>query len=178
MQDNNKKYILFGLGNPGDEYENTRHNAGRLFVEFLEKYKEKNNNLKNLANLNLLTADNKTFMNESGKFIKYYIKQDNLDSLIVAYDDLDIALGEYKISFDKSSGGHNGVQSIIDNLGSQKFTRIRVGIAKKSIFGNMKRVKGEDMGDFVLKEFGKSEKEKLEEVFGKIVEEYLLAQLV
>ena len=112
--------LVVGLGNPGKEYENTRHNAGRILVGMIEKKLEG-------SKIKFITPD--TFMNNSGKAVAPLVKsKKDLAQLVVIYDDIDLPLGKIKISFNRSSGGHNGLNSVIKSLKSQEFLRIRVGI--------------------------------------------------
>src|SRR3989344_8325798 len=98
--------LVVGLGNPGKEYEHTRHNTGRIMVGIIEKKLETKHKIK------FVTPDN--FMNNSGKTVKPFIKtKKDLESLVVIYDDIDLPLGKIKISFNRSSGGHNGLNSVI-----------------------------------------------------------------
>ncbi len=111
--------LIIGLGNPGKEYENTRHNAGFLFIEELERLKIK-----------ITLAKSQSFMNESGKavadLIKFYkIKPENT---LIVHDDIDILWGKFKFSFGRSSAGHKGVESVIKALKTKNFWRIRIGI--------------------------------------------------
>lgn len=152
-------YIVVGLGNPGKEYETTRHNAGRLAVEFLEA--------KEIPGIKL--AHIESFMNLSGPAVAKVLKGMNPKNLVVIYDDLDLPLGSMKISYNRSSGGHKGVESIIKSLGTEEFIRIRVGISSTTIFGKIKKPKGEGaVNKFVLSQLRKSEMDKLEKVFENI----------
>ncbi len=158
--------IIAGLGNPGEEYENTRHNAGRILVSILEKKMED-------SKIKFIKPD--TFMNNSGKVIAPFIKTaKDLKNLIVIYDDIDLPIGKIKISFDKSSGGHNGLESIIKKLKSREFVRIRVGIAPSTPSGKIRKPKGEKaVLNFLLGEFKKSELDtikKLSKIAGEAVE--------
>ncbi len=155
--------LIVGLGNPGEEYENTRHNAGRILVQILEK-KLKEQKVK------FITPD--TFMNNSGKAVKPFVKtKKDLENLIVVYDDIDLPLGKIKISFDKSSGGHNGLESIINHLKSREFVRIRIGIAPTTPSGKMKKPTGEKaVLNFLLGEFKKPELEKIKKLSKTISE--------
>src|SRR3989344_1391401 len=129
--------LVVGLGNPGAEYENTRHNAGRILVRLVEK-KLEDSKLK----IKFITPD--TFMNNSGPAVlKALAGKKALKDLIVIYDDIDLPLGKIKISFNRSSGGHNGLNSIIKALKSQEFLRIRVGISPATPKGVVKKPKGE-----------------------------------
>ena len=149
--------IIVGLGNPGDEYKNTRHNAGRIMVNLIEKKLE---DLK----VKFLLPD--TFMNHSGKAVAPLIKnKKDLKDLVVIYDDIDLPLGKIKISFNRSSGGHNGLHSVIKALKSEEFLRIRVGIAPATPSGKVKKPKGEKaVINFILGEFKKSELETLKKL--------------
>ncbi len=140
-----KTILIAGLGNPGKEYEKTRHNAGFLFVDyFFEKYQDEfgfadwklDKKLKSEISVGkredkkIILLKPQTFMNLSGEAIlaaKKYFKV-KLEDIIVAHDDIDLALGKYKVSVDSSSAGHNGAQNIIDLLGTKNFTRLRIGV--------------------------------------------------
>ena len=149
-------YILVGLGNPGSEYDNTRHNLGRMVLEAFAKANdfspfELDKKLKALVSTGKLATNNlqliepETFMNNSGESLKkikdlrFKIqgkgkeKIKEVTNLAVVHDDLDIPFGSYKISFNKSSGGHKGVESIIKAVKTQAFVRIRVGIASSAL---------------------------------------------
>src|SRR5689334_19392192 len=137
--------LIIGLGNPGKQYENTRHNAGFIILDEIRKaldfpeFKFDNKFDAEIStgdykleaiSYKLILAKPQSFMNLSGQAVKkimdfYKIPVENI---AVIHDDLDIELGKYKLSDDASAAGHNGVQSIIDHLGTQKFRRIRVGI--------------------------------------------------
>ncbi|OHA89460.1 MAG: hypothetical protein A3C70_03005 [Candidatus Zambryskibacteria bacterium RIFCSPHIGHO2_02_FULL_43_14] len=140
-------YIIVGLGNPGEKYLQTRHNTGRLALAYLEK--------KELKGVKLVHLD--TFMNKSGLAIVKVVKNKTAaKKLIVIHDDLDLSLGNMKISYNRSSGGHKGVESIIRALKTKEFIRIRIGIGKKN-----------DVEKHILGEFKKSEIETLKKVFKK-----------
>ena len=155
--------LVVGLGNPGKEYENTRHNTGRIMVSIVEK-KLGSNKIK------FVMPD--TFMNKSGKAVAPLVKtKKDLGDLIVIYDDIDLPLGKMKISFNKSSGGHNGLESIIKALRSQEFLRIRMGISPATPKGVVRKPKGEKaVLNFLLGEFKKQELEILKKLSKKIAE--------
>ena len=155
--------LVVGLGNPGAEYEKTRHNAGRILVGMIEK---KLNNSK----IKFLTPD--TFMNNSGKAIAPLIKtKKDLKDLVIIYDDIDLPLGKIKISFNRSSGGHNGLNSVIKALKSEEFLRIRIGTAPVTPSGKIKKPKGEKaILNFLLGEFKKPELEMLKKLSKKVAE--------
>ena len=152
--------LIVGLGNPGEEYKKTRHNAGFLAVnEIANNFHFPTSNSKFNAEISQATLNNEkiflvkpqTFMNNSGEAIRaiadYY--KINTEDIIIIHDDLDIPLGEYKISKNKNSGGHKGVQSIIDYLRTKDFTRIRIGIMTEN-----KKIPTEK---FVLERFSEKE---------------------
>lgn len=130
------KYLIVGLGNPGTEYEKTRHNAGWIVID--DMYPNLDWGRDSYANAGIAEQDGflfvkpTTFMNLSGETVQYFVeKKDYLpENIIVMYDDIDLALGKFKISFDRGSGGHNGIKSIETFLGSREFIRIRIGISK------------------------------------------------
>jgi PTH1 family peptidyl-tRNA hydrolase len=140
-----KTILIAGLGNPGKEYEKTRHNAGFLFVDlFFEKYRDEFGfgDWKFSKKLNagvsvgkhsgakIILLKPQTFMNLSGKAVsaakKYY--KVKLEDIFVVQDEIDLPLGKYKFSTDSSSAGHKGAESVIDSLGTKNFTRLRIGI--------------------------------------------------
>jgi PTH1 family peptidyl-tRNA hydrolase len=177
---------IVGLGNPGEIYEKTRHNAGRIVLQILAK-KLDFSDWKDDVKLKALTAKGEiggkkvqfvlpnNFMNNSGTSVAPLITTPKeLDQLVVLYDDLDIGIGSLKISFDRSSGGHNGMESIIKRLKSQKFSRIRIGICQTTPTGKLKaRPAGEDRVQFLMKEFRDpemTELKKLSKTIGEALE--------
>jgi len=148
-------FIIIGLGNPGPKFKNTRHNAGFLA---LDKFAEKNSfpdfELKkkyaakisegNFCGQTVLLAKPQTFMNNSGKAVKKIIDNFKIGELIencklkienciiVVHDDVDLPVGKIKISKDRGSAGHKGVESIIKAVGNENLIRIRIGIASQN----------------------------------------------
>lgn len=176
------QYLIVGLGNPGEEYAETRHNVGRIMLEeFRKKYDfpewEKDKTLKALVSkgswkkdkLILLEPDN--FMNVSGKSVVPLVKNaKDAERTIVIYDDLDLPLGTIKISFNRSSGGHKGVESIIKALKTPAFVRVRVGICPTTPSGKPRKPKGENaILDFIVGPFKKPEQEVLKKTAKKVV---------
>lgn len=160
---NHSMKLVVGLGNPGKEYENTRHNAGRIVVEHLaKKLKE--------TKIKFITPEN--FMNNSGRVVAPFVKsKKDLKDLVVIYDDIDLPIGSMRISYDRSSGGHNGLGSIIKSLKSQEFVRIRLGIAPETPTGKMRKPKGEEaILKFLLGEFKKTELDELKKLSKKVTE--------
>lgn len=159
--------LVVGLGNPGIEYENTRHNTGRILVRMIEKKIEEK---EDKSKIKFITPDN--FMNNSGKAVLPFIKsKKDLASLVVIYDDIDLPLGKMKISFNRSSGGHNGLGSIIKALKSEEFLRIRIGISPETPGGKLKKPSGEKaVLNFLLGEFKKPELEIIKKLSKKVAE--------
>ncbi len=134
--------LIIGLGNPGKEYENTRHNIGFIFIDALAKkleapdfeFDKKTNSEISKIGKSLILAKPQTFMNKSGAAVaalaKFYKVKPK--DIWVIHDDIDILWGEYKISFGRSSAGHKGVESIIKNLKTKDFWRVRIGIQPSS----------------------------------------------
>jgi PTH1 family peptidyl-tRNA hydrolase len=178
-------YVI-GLGNPGEEYKETRHNTGRIILELLAK---KNNfpdwkedgKIKALISKGELDGEKMTFvlpnnfMNNSGKSVLPLIKsKKDLDKLVVIYDDLDLPIGKIKLSYNRSSGGHNGLGSIIKCVKSEEFLRIRVGVSPHTPSGKTKKPKGEDaVLKFLLKEFKEPEMKEIKKI-AKIISEALV----
>ena len=173
----NKNFILVGLGNPDKKYEKNRHNIGRNFIMFLAKKwisSDWKNSKKCFAEISYIDKKDKrlilakplVFMNNSGESINQLKKFYNtpLKNIFIAQDDADINLGDFKISYDRGSAGHNGIKSIINHLKSKAFYRIRIGIRPFS----KTRKKAED---FVLKNFTLQENKILEKLFPVIEKE-------
>lgn len=151
-------YIIVGLGNPGVEYLRTRHNTGRIVLEYLDKYDES-------LKAKLIFPD--TFMNKSGTAVAKVVKSKSAaKKLIVIHDDLDLPLGVLKISYGRGSGGHRGIESIIRAIKTKEFIRLRIGIAPTTPTGKLKKPKGEKaVLDFILGKFKPSEELVLKKVF-------------
>lgn len=145
-------YLVVGLGNPGKEYEKTRHNAGWIVIDFAYPdlfWEQDNYAVAGIAKHEaIIFAKPTTFMNLSGESVGYITKKKDIaaDHCIVIYDDIDLLLGKLKISYDRGSGGHNGIKSIQDHLGTAEFIRIRIGISK--VLENGEFVKPNVLGKF------------------------------
>jgi PTH1 family peptidyl-tRNA hydrolase len=175
-------YIIAGLGNPGDEYENTRHNTGRMILDYIQKkygdefeFNKKLNSHVCQAKIGkekVILIAPETFMNLSGKAIAPLVKSTKAaDKLIVIYDDFSLPLGKIRISYNRSSGGHNGLESIIKAVKTEAFVRIRIGTARENAKGNAKLINGEDkIEKFILGKFKEDEMKVLKKI-GKIVTE-------
>lgn len=164
-------YIIAGLGNPGSQYADTRHNAGFKTIDALmKKYGITLNEKKHKAEYGkgiiegekVILVKPQTYMNLSGDSLRElvdYYKVDAETELIVIYDDISLAPGFLRIRKKGSAGGHNGIKSIIANLGSDVFPRVKVGVGEKP--------KGYDLADYVLGRFSKDEMQVMDEAFAR-----------
>ena len=144
--------LIVGLGNPGKWYDNTRHNLGFRFVDLLK------------ADLDgVVFFKNSSFINEAGKEVRKTISyfKISLEDVLVIHDDFDLELGRFKLQFGRSAAGHKGVQSVIDELGSRDFWRLRVGVGHPP--------RGVEPNDYVLDHFSSQEREILDSIFPQIL---------
>jgi len=175
--------IIVGLGNPGEEYSGTRHNTGRIMLEYFRKENnfpewEKNKKINALVSTDKIGKDKamlvlpETFMNKSGGSLTSLItSKKKAEQLVVVYDDLDLPIGKFKISFNRSSGGHRGLQSIIKKIKTEAFVRIRVGISPTTPSGKTKKPKGDDaILKFLLGKFKEDELKELKKISKKVAE--------
>jgi len=158
------QWTIAALGNPGEEYIGTRHNAGREILMNIEKKEGDSFTKAGIANklfgkkVTIIYPD--VYMNNSGSAIKKVITSKKAaETLVVLHDELDLPLGKIKVSFGSSAGGHNGVKSVQKALGTQNFVRVRIGISPSTPSGKLKRPDGEKTADFVLAKFRPPEKE-------------------
>lgn len=163
--------LIVGLGNPGKEYERTRHNVGFNVIDLIASNygisfceNKKFNALEcslNILGEKVMLIKPLTFMNLSGdaviKYVDYYGIA--INDILVIHDDLDMELGKIRIAYDSSSGGHNGIKSIIGVLNSQKFTRLKIGIAHNNDI---------DTKDYVLGRFSKDDIITLNNTYDKV----------
>lgn len=196
------KYIIAGLGNPGEKYTYTRHNAGFLALDYIsQKYNFKINNIKfksycakysvsnkltnsynsynsinsddfenngnseNVENFDVLFMKPQTFMNKSGEAVSeaarfYKIKPENI---LVIFDDIMLPTGKLRIRKSGSDGGHNGLKSIILNLSSDEFPRIKIGVGEKPR-------PDYELADWVTSKFSKEDEKIMFEMFAKVYE--------
>ena len=176
-------WVIVGLGNPGSEYDGTRHNTGRMALmkfasdnaidEWKEDGKAKLTSAKGAVGKNavVLVAPD-TFMNKSGSAVLKFVKSVKAaEKMVVIYDDLDLPLGVMKVSFDRGSGGHKGVESIMTAVKTKKFARIRIGISPTTASGKIKKPQGEEeVGEFILATFKEKELPELKAMFKKATE--------
>ncbi|BAP39443.1 aminoacyl-tRNA hydrolase [Metamycoplasma canadense] len=158
--------LIIGLGNPGIEYEKTRHNVGFMVIDKLSEkleapLKEKKFNGIFYKDKDVILAKPLTYMNNSGEFVKAIADYYNIliDDIIIVYDDMDIELGKVAIRQKGSSGGHNGVKSIIKHLGSEEIKRFKIGIGR-----------GNDAINFVLGKFSHNDFLVIEKVINSTVD--------
>ena len=156
-------FLIAGLGNPGRQYEKTRHNMGFDTIdELIDRHRIPQGGITHkamygkgmIAGEKVLAVKPLTYMNLSGEAIREYVnyyKMDPETELIVIYDDIDLDPGQIRIRKKGSAGGHNGIKSIIAQIGTQNFYRIKVGVGAKP--------KGWDLADYVLGRFSSEERE-------------------
>lgn len=189
-------FYIVGLGNPGEEYVNTRHNTGREAVIKLHKdldFPDWQTDTKSKSliskgklkkeQLTLLLPD--TFMNKSGNAVSYFVKpipkvasakasagrRKGLENLIVVHDDIDLPLGTLKISYNKGTGGHRGLDSVAKAVKTKEFVRVRVGTSPATLKGKIKKPQGEkEVIDFILGKWKPKESEVIKKVFKKVSE--------
>ena len=181
-------WVIVGLGNPGDEYAGTRHNTGRMALEYFAKateFVERKEDKKAKARVasgmlapplagrgktaTVLVAPD-TFMNKSGAAAGKFVKsQKAAERMVVVYDDLDLPLGSMKLSFNRGSGGHRGVESIMRAVKTKKFTRVRVGISPTTAGGVLRKPSGDKViNTFILTKYKTAELDELKKVFKKV----------
>ncbi len=155
-------YTLFPLGNPGKKYEETRHNVGRIILDMIKDDIEK------IDSCEIFIPE--TFMNESGKAINEYFRFHEGRELVIIYDDKDLPFGTFRISHDRGDGGHNGVKSIIESLGTKEFVRIRIGIAHKDTDGKeIKAPHGDIVQGYVMGHVHEDEMESLRTIASPVL---------
>ncbi|MCB1111940.1 MAG: aminoacyl-tRNA hydrolase [Chlamydiales bacterium] len=168
MVESDKEFLIVGLGNPGKEYENTRHNLGDIVVRAFAS--QRGWTFKDEKRFQGLVARGQigdvkvhlllptTYMNESGRSVRKYINfyRFRTGQVIVATDDVDLPYGQLRLRESGSAGGHNGLKSIQQHLGTQHYTRLRLGVGQKN--------EGQEMTSHVLGRFSAEEKQQLPEI--------------
>ena len=168
--------LIVGLGNPGKEYEKTRHNIGFIVLDkFLSdhKWSSKFNGLytEDICNgEKVMFLKPQSFMNLSGGVVRKYVDYFNINTedILIIQDDLDLDIAKFRIKFDSSAGGHNGIKDIINHLGTQKLLRLKIGIS---------HAKG-DTKDYVLSSFSKNDMGELDknmDTYFKIIADFILS---
>lgn len=164
--------LVVGLGNKGKEYENTRHNMGFMLIDrylqyknITDKFKEKFNAIyieTTINNEKVIFIKPMTYMNNSGIAVRAFVDFYKLNSedILVISDDLDLDLGKFRLRRNGSSGGHNGLKSIISHLGTDNFKRLRIGISNDKY----------DVINYVLSKFSKKELNDIDTMFDTLVD--------
>jgi peptidyl-tRNA hydrolase, PTH1 family len=169
--------IIVGLGNPGEEYENTRHNTGRFVLRkflkdysfptpvFNKKYQAFSSEGK-IGKEKALVIFPETYMNKSGASVSAIVtNKKRAEKLVVIHDELDLPMGKIKISFNRGTGGHRGVLSVVKALKTEGFTRIRVGISGATASGKLKKPTGDrDVEKHILGKWKEKELAELKKV--------------
>ena len=173
-------YLIVGLGNPGTEYAATRHNIGFDMVTYLsDKYRIPMSGKEGKAIVGkgliegqkVMLAQPQTYMNLSGESVRALMDYYKLseEDVIILYDDISMPVGQVRIRPKGSAGGHNGIKSIIQHLGTQEFLRIKIGVGDKPVNG--------DLVKHVLGRFSKEEDAMIRDVF-ELAERGLLALML
>jgi len=173
--------LIVGLGNPGREYANNRHNVGFICLNHFARAQGIRLNKKQgrarigtgeVAGNKVVLARPQTYMNQSGQSVSRLIKRFNinLNDLLVIHDDLDLPLGKIRIRQGGSSGGHKGINSIIAELESEDFIRIRIGIGRPNIVDTETQIREADIIAYVLSDFTAEEKQAITKVIPKVTE--------
>jgi len=172
--------LIVGLGNPGRGYANNRHNVGFVClnhfartqgIRFDRKQGKARIGIGEVAGSKVVLARPQTYMNLSGQSVSRLVKKFNinLNDLLVIHDDLDLPVGKIRIRHSISSGGHKGIDSIISSLGSQDFTRLRVGIGRPTNEG-FDETSEADIVAYVLSNFTPEEKQIIVQVIPRVSE--------
>ena len=162
-------FLVVGLGNPGPEYEETRHNLGFKVIETLAErcgiktFKQKHQSYIGEASLGghkLLLAQPQTFMNNSGPAVKGILLWHKLalSDLILIYDDVDLEVGQLRVREKGNAGGHHGVESVIASLGSTEFARVRIGVGRDNLTS--------DVSGYVLQRVPPAQRDALSSAIG------------
>lgn len=165
-------FYIVGLGNPGEVYAGTRHNTGRIVIEHFRRQHEfpewkeeaRHNALISrgcIERKDVVLISPLSFMNESGKSIRSFVtSQQRAENVILIHDDIDLPFGTFKVSFNRGSGGHKGVASVIQHLRTTAFIRIRVGVCPIGENGTCKKPDedNETVAEFLLQPFTREER--------------------
>jgi PTH1 family peptidyl-tRNA hydrolase len=172
--------LIVGLGNPGRSYAHNRHNIGFICLNHFARSQgirfDKKKGLARIgegvvANNEVVLARPQTFMNDSGQSVSRLVKKFKIDlnDLIVIHDDLDLPLAKIRISHGSSSGGHKGINSIIQELGTQDFIRLRIGIGRP----DKPQISEDDIIAYVLSDFRPAEKRAINKILPNVSEAIL-----
>lgn len=181
--------IVIGLGNPGSRYVHTRHNAGVLALDAVvealptarwSEWKENSARRASIrtgesAGVEYQLVKPSVYMNESGVTARAVAKTPrDVEQMIVLHDEIDLPVGAFRVVFDRGAGGHNGVTSIIQSVGTQAFARIRIGVSPVDAAGKMAKPPKDDVADFVLASFTPLEKLALNKCLQKVADAVVL----
>ncbi len=173
-------FYIVGLGNPGSKYAKTRHNAGWWVLDACVSVWELpepilRSRIEGRVTDGLVLGEEvtilypETFMNNSGAAVAKLIPKDSVANLILIYDDVDVPVGKIKISFGNGAGGHNGVASVIERLGTKDFVRVRIGVSPQNEAGMVVRPGGEDLAAYVLAKVSADETKQYAEVLREAI---------
>ena len=160
--------LIVGLGNPGREYNNTRHNVGFMYLDYIFGNNfQVNNKFKAMEYITAIEGEKViiikplTYMNLAGDAVRNYVNyyKINVYDILVIQDDLDMEVGKFKLLFNHGDGGHNGIKNIILNLGSRDFLRLKIGISKATLG---------DSKDYVLGKFPSEELDAINNSFKEL----------
>lgn len=175
-------FYIVGLGNPGEEYKNTRHNVGMMAVSRFIKDNDLNEPISTKKFPAFITEGTfkkekfmlmfpQTFMNKSGSTLKSLITgPKKAEQLVVIHDDLDLPVGKIKIIFNRGSGGHKGVESIVRTIKTEAFIRIRVGVCPTTPSGKLKKPDHKKILDFIVGEFKPAEMDVIKKTLKNVSE--------
>ena len=173
--------LIVGLGNPGQKYTNNRHNLGFMcLAEFANDHKikldkkqgESRTGTGEVGGETVILARSQTYMNESGQAVRWLVRRHNLklDEVIVIHDDMDLPLGKIRIRQGGSAAGHNGIKSLISELGSSDFIRVRVGTGRPGVTKSGVPTSEDEIIGFVLSDFTRDEQKVVDQVIPKVSE--------
>ena len=185
-------WLVVGLGNPGEEYAKTRHNIGFMLIDLIQKtfpvspfQQNQWSYLRqaNIKNTNVLLVQPQTYMNRSGLAVEEVLQQydETPDHLIVIYDDLDLEPGRLRIRPRGGHGGHRGIKSIIEHLGTNQFVRMRIGIGRPQFDATQQEPSSrQHVVDYVLQPFQQDEQLIITEVMTRSVSaiEYIVSEQI
>lgn len=173
-----ENYLIVGLGNPGYEYNNTRHQIGMMVIDFFYLNNKQSLSISNfqfdskfnaeiakftINNKNVFLAKPMTYMNLSGDFVQKFTHfyKIPLKNILIIYDDISLEIGKYKLKTNSSAGGHNGIKDIIQKMGTESIMRLKIGILNQTLKSKM------SLKDYVLSKFNKEELEIYNQLFIK-----------
>lgn len=181
------QYVVVGLGNPGEEYENTRHNVGRMVAERValrigvSDWRDDKKSHARIAKETVTTGDTvlivlpENYMNRSGGAVAPFVQNaKQAERLIVVQDDIDLPVGKIRVVFNRGSGGHRGVDSIIRALKTKSFTRVRVGVVPTTPTGKLKKPTGDsNIHALILNQMAKKDRLQIDTMVARAADAVL-----